>query len=226
MILSFEKVSKVKTDQVRHEKNVILSGATFTLSEGDRVCLLGDKNSGVPTVLRLIAGSELPTSGKILRNGKFSPPIGHVGSFHAELTGEENIRFICKLYGQQPKPVIEFIKEFIEADKELKQPMKKYQDGFGKSIAFALSLAMKFDTYLAKAPIASGSKEFQQKCMSAFADKTSNSSLILASNSLKLIRKYTSKAIVVHNGSATLFDDLEAGISEYQSLIANNSGNV
>lgn len=227
MIISFDNVTKLKPIPGTHKKKHVLLDASFTINEGDRVSLLGVKSAGVPTVLKLISGSELPTTGKIIRRGSFSPPIGDTGSFHGDLTGEENIRFICKLYGQQPKTIIAFIKDFLEADKALKLPTKTYQDGFGKNVAFALSIAMRFDTYLVINPIPTGnSPEFQKKCMDAFTEKTKDASLILTSNSVKLVRNYTDRAMVIHKGAAILFDDIEAGLLKYRRFHRNNTGTI
>lgn len=227
MIITFDNVSKIKPIPGTHKKKYILESASFSFNEGDRVSLLGVKGSGVPTVLKLISGSELPTTGKIFRRGSFSPPIGDTGSFHGDLTGEENIRFICKLYGQQPKQVINFVKDFLEADKALRQPTKTYQGGFGKNVAFALSIAMKFDTYLVITPIPTGnSPDFQKKCMDAFTERTKDASLILTSNSVKLVRNFTDRAMVIHKGAAILFDDVEAGLLKYRRFHRNNTGTI
>lgn len=225
MILTFENVTKLKKIPGSNKKQNILSGASFTLNEGDRVSLLGVKSSGVPTVMRLMAGSELPTSGKIRRYGSFSPPIGDTGSFHGDLTGEENIRFICKLYGYNPKVVIKFIKDFLEIDKELKKPTKTYQDGLGKYIAFALSISMDYDTYLVSNPIPTGNIKYQSKCAEAFKQKISDSSLIITSNSAKIVRNLSNRAMVIHKGVALLFDDVEAGLTKYRRYHRNNTGN-
>lgn len=216
MMLSFENVCKYKTLPNEREKKLIVSTTNFSLSQGDRVCILGDSKLAVPVLLRLITGAALPSSGKVKRRGRFSPPIGYVGSFHKELTGEENIKFTCKLYGQPPASVIKFVGDFIENREALKQPMKAYKDGLGKRIAFALSLAIDFDTYVARTPIASGSKEYQKKCMEAFTEKTQNSSLIVATNSEKFAEKHTTKALVITNGEVELFDSVSDGLLHFR----------
>lgn len=216
MILLFENVTKYKSLPNSTEKQIIVSSASFSLLSGDRVSILGDSKLSVPVFLRLITGAALPTSGRIERFGRFSPPIGYAGSFHRELTGEENIKFTCKLYGQKPSPVIQFVGDFIENHEALRKPMKTYQDGFGKRIAFALSIAMDFDTYIAKTPIASGPKDYQKKCMDAFTEKTKHASLIIATNSEKFATTHTNKAIVLHEGIAQLFDNTSDGWSRFQ----------
>jgi ABC-type Fe3+/spermidine/putrescine transport system ATPase subunit len=52
-----------------YENNPLLRGISLKLSAGETICLLGASGSGKSTILRMIAGLELPDSGKILWDG-------------------------------------------------------------------------------------------------------------------------------------------------------------
>ena len=64
------------------------------------IAILGENGAGKSTLLRLIAGSERPDDGDILRHVKVSFPLGFAGSFNGSLTGNENARFVARIYGQ------------------------------------------------------------------------------------------------------------------------------
>src|SRR5687768_5509426 len=47
----------------------VLSGATFAIERGERVCLLGRNGAGKSTLMKLMEGSLLPDSGEVVRQG-------------------------------------------------------------------------------------------------------------------------------------------------------------
>ena len=51
-----------------YENKPLLRGISFSVSQGETICLLGTSGSGKSTLLRIIAGLELPESGQILFN--------------------------------------------------------------------------------------------------------------------------------------------------------------
>jgi len=51
-----------------YENKPLLRGISFSVSQGETICLLGASGSGKSTLLRMIAGLEFPESGQILFN--------------------------------------------------------------------------------------------------------------------------------------------------------------
>ncbi len=52
-----------------YESKPLLRGISFSVSQGETVCLLGASGSGKSTLLRMVAGLEFPERGQILLNG-------------------------------------------------------------------------------------------------------------------------------------------------------------
>ncbi|MFH0800379.1 MAG: ABC transporter ATP-binding protein [Pseudomonadota bacterium] len=69
MHLQLTNVSKFFTDR-RGNVVPVVSGLTLEVGRGEFVCLLGPSGCGKTTVLRLAAGLESPTAGKILLGGR------------------------------------------------------------------------------------------------------------------------------------------------------------
>lgn len=69
IILKIDHVSKA------FGKKVVLKDASISIRKGEFVTLLGPSGCGKTTLLRMIAGFELPTSGQILLEGKDITPL-------------------------------------------------------------------------------------------------------------------------------------------------------
>jgi len=105
------------------KKEEMLAIADFDLDveEGEFVCILGPSGCGKTTILRIIAGLESQTRGKILLNGKeISGPGSDRGMVFQEFalfpwrTVRRNIEFGLELKGIPPEERRERTQKFIE----------------------------------------------------------------------------------------------------------------
>ena len=80
-------------------KKPILKDASVSFHRGRSIGLLGRNGAGKSTMLRLIAGTLHLDEGRIFRQGRVSWPLGFQGSFQGGLTGEQNVRFVARIYG-------------------------------------------------------------------------------------------------------------------------------
>jgi len=215
-MIEFRNVSKAY--DIKGGKNVILDNVSFKFPENKNIGVLGVNGAGKSTLLRLIAGSEYPDKGKILRKGKYSWPLGFSGSFHGNLSGIENLRFACRIYGADIKYVTEFVKDFSELGKYIEEPIKTYSSGMRSRLAFALSMAIDFDVYLVDEIMGVGDQGFQKKCHAAFESKRETSSVIMVSHSMKTIRDYSDIAILLTGNGLEIHEDVDHAIELYNGL--------
>lgn len=81
-----------------HAKD-IANDITTTFPAGISIGLPVRNGAGKLTLLRLIAGTLNPDSGRVRVEGTICWPIGLVGCIHPDLTGAQNVRFIARIYG-------------------------------------------------------------------------------------------------------------------------------
>jgi len=141
-------VCKDYHSETRHIYNRVLSNVSFTIRPGEKIAVLGRNGAGKSTLIRLIAGIELPTSGSIERTMSVSWPVGLEGGIGGTMTGNDNIRLICRLYDKPFKPLRDFVEDFAELGKYLGEPVLTYSTGMRARLNFALSIAVDFDCYL------------------------------------------------------------------------------
>ncbi|PSO09730.1 MULTISPECIES: ABC transporter ATP-binding protein [unclassified Sphingobium] len=196
----------------------VLNGVNLMVQQGERVALLGRNGAGKSTLIKLIGGVELPTSGRIIRKMSLSWPLGFTGAFQGSLTGYDNARFIARIYNRDYACVREFVEEFTELGKQLRMPVKTYSSGMRARLAFALSLAIEFDCYLIDEIILVGDQNFQRKCQAEMLEKRANRGMIVASHNNEFIKEFCTRAIVIHKGEATVYDDVNQAVDIYNNL--------
>ena len=196
----------------------VLNGVNLIIDRGDRVGLLGRNGAGKSTLIKLIGGVEMPTSGKVTRSMTVSWPLGFAGGFQGSLTGLDNARFIARIYQREYSDIRRFVEDFTEMGKQLRMPVKTYSSGMRARLAFALSLAIEFECYLIDEIILVGDQNFQRKCQVEMFEKRQDRSMLVASHSPEFIRSFCNKAVIVHDGQATLLDDVNEAIEQYDRL--------
>lgn len=196
----------------------VLQGVNLSINQGDRVGLLGRNGAGKSTLIKLIGGVEMPTSGKIIRKMSVSWPLGFAGGFQGSLTGLDNARFIARIYQREYAVIRRFVEDFTELGKQLRMPVKTYSSGMRARLAFALSLAIEFDCYLIDEIILVGDQNFQRKCQAEMFDKRPDRTMLVASHSPEFIKNFCNKAIIIHHGQATMFDDVAEAVDRYDQL--------
>jgi capsular polysaccharide transport system ATP-binding protein len=209
MIRAVEVTKEYRTEGRSHRA---LSGVSFSIARGEKLAILGRNGAGKSTLIRLLGGVELPTSGKIEQTMSSSWPLGLQGGFQGSLTGNDNIRFIARIYNRQFQQVKDYVEDFAELGKFLSEPVKTYSLGMRARFAFALSLAIDFDCYLIDEIIAAGDQRFQRRSHDELFEKRANSSMILASHIVEIVKSYCSRALVLHHGRGSLFDDVDLAV--------------
>ena len=166
----------------------------------------------------MIAGTELPNSGKIRRSVRVSWPLGFAGGFHHLMTGRENVKFVARIYGADVRKVMLFVEDFSELGDYMDVAVKTYSSGMMARLAFGLSMAIEFDCYLIDEITAVGDTRFQMRCKSAFDARRQNADLIVVSHSMGTIKDYCESGAVLVDGQLMMFESVDKAIEVYNRL--------
>jgi capsular polysaccharide transport system ATP-binding protein len=178
----------------------VLRDVNLTVAPGERVGILGRNGAGKSTLIRLMSGAEFPTTGEVERHMSVSWPLAFGGAFQGTLTGLDNLRFICRIYGVDPSDTIEFVQEFSELGLYLREPVKSYSSGMRARLAFAISMVIDFDCFLIDEIIAVGDARFHEKCNEELFVKRGDRAMIIVSHDPHYIRQHCTRAAVLKNG--------------------------
>jgi len=198
----------------------VLKGIDMTVEMGEKVGIIGRNGAGKSTLIRLIGGGEKPTTGDISRTMSISWPIAFSGGFQSGLTGRDNLRFICRIYGQDPAEKLPFVQEFSELGEFLDQPIRIYSSGMKARLAFAISMAIDFDCLLIDEIMAVGDAKFNAKSREELFVKRAHKAMIIVSHNMKYIQQNCSRAYLMNDGKLQRFDDVEEAIATHKAMMA------
>jgi capsular polysaccharide transport system ATP-binding protein len=206
----------VKRYHTRHGEATIIDHANLVVHPGEKVGILGRNGAGKSTLIRLISGAERPTSGMVERSMSVSWPLAFSGAFQSSLTGLDNLRFICRVYGVSTEDKIPYVQEFSELGKYLREPLKTYSNGMRARLAFAISMVIEFDCFLVDEIIAVGDARFHAKCSEELFEKRKDRAMILVSHDARFIRKHCQHAAVLVDGKLHSFDHVDEAFAFYK----------
>jgi len=202
-------------------KKYILNNVTMTIPSDVNVGLLGRNGAGKSTLLRMLGGIDFPNSGIITSPNSFSWPMGLAGGFQGSMTGRQNVKFVCRIYGKSDYEIersIEAVKEFAEIGDYFDMPIKTYSSGMKSRLSFGLSLVFDFDYLIIDETLSVGDKNFQEKSKKALRKKIENCNVLLVSHSMPILREICDVGIVVHQGQIYYCDTIEEAIETYNNI--------
>ncbi len=198
-------------------RKVLFEGVTMTLPAGARIALIGRNGAGKSTLMGLIAGTLAPDSGRVVRGGTVSWPMGFAGGFAPDLTGRQNVRFVARIYGADTRAADHAVERFAEVGDFYDMPVRTYSAGMRARLAFGLSMAIRFDWYLVDEIAAVGDAGFRARSVHAFRNQLDGAGLIMVSHAPALLRDFCTSAVVIDGGRVLTFDDVDAAIRWHES---------
>jgi capsular polysaccharide transport system ATP-binding protein len=212
-MLDLRHVSKFY--QTRTGRREVLSGVNLRVEKSERVGILGRNGAGKSTLIRIIGGSEQPTSGDVERGMSISWPLAFAGGFQGSLTGLDNLRFVCRIYNASYDDALPFVEDFTELKSYLREPVKRYSSGMRARLAFAISMAVDFDCFLIDEVLAVGDTTFQEKCRQELFVNKKHRAMLMVSHDADMIREHCTRACVLEKGILREFDDVESAYIFY-----------
>jgi capsular polysaccharide transport system ATP-binding protein len=197
---------------------IVLDHVSTRFDSGFSYGLLGVNGAGKSTTMRLIAGTELPNSGRVARDLRVSWPLGFAGGFHAQMTGRENVKFVARIYGAGVRKTLDFVEDFAEIGDYIDAPVKTYSSGMMARLSFGLSMAIEFECYLVDEITAVGDARFQARCLEVFTERRKRADVIMVSHSMQTIRDYCDRGGVIVDGQIIMFANVDLAIETYNRL--------
>lgn len=199
-----------------------LDGLSFSITNGEKVGIIGLNGSGKTTLLRTMSGIFQPSQGKVKIHGVVSPLLDFNTGFEPHLTGIENIKIRLMFLGlsrEKAEEKIPSIVEFSELGDFIYQPVRTYSAGMTLRLAFAASTSIHPEILVADEVIGTGDAQFAIKAKKRLENFLSlDCTMVLSSHSMDLVRNYCNRIIWLSNGKIVADGDSESVIKDYEKF--------
>jgi capsular polysaccharide transport system ATP-binding protein len=193
----------------------VLDNINLTIKRGEKVGILGRNGAGKSTLIRMMSGAERPSEGSVSREMSVSWPLAFGGAFQGALTGLDNLRFICRVYGCSTEDKIAFVQDFSELGNYLYEPVRSYSSGMRARLAFAISMVVEFDCFLIDEIVAVGDARFHKKCQQELFEKRGDRAMIIVSHDANFIKAHCDHAAVLVAGKLHTFEHIDEAYEFY-----------
>lgn len=208
-----------KTFVLNGRRKVVADNISAVFPDRTAVAILGRNGAGKSSLLKMLAGSMDPDSGEVISTGTISWPVGFAGSFHPEMTGLQNVRFIARVYGVDTAGLADFVTDFAQLGQHFNLPVRTYSSGMRSRLAFGVSMGIHFETYLVDEVTAVGDAAFRAKSEALFAERVKSSSAIMVTHNMGQVRRLCTHAAVLEDGILSFYDDVDEAISHHEVLM-------
>lgn len=201
-------------------KFTVFRGLNLRLPSRVHIGILGRNGAGKSTLMRLLGGTELPDSGKIVTDGVISPPLGLASGFAPVVSGRDNARFVCRVCGDDSATIrerVEFIHKFSELGEFFERPVQTYSSGMRARLAFSISMSFDYDYYLIDELTAVGDKRFRDKAERTFKQLKGRASIIMASHNMNQLKRDCEVGVYLNEDGVHHFDDIADAVDAYEA---------
>ena len=204
-----------KTFVLEAHRKTVLDNVSIVFPSKVSVAHLGRNGAGKSTLLKMISGAMDVSAGEILTDGQISFPVGYAGSFHPDLTGAQNTRFVARIYGVDTDALIDYVEDFAELGPSFHLPVRSYSSGMKSRLAFGVSMGINFDTYLIDEVTAVGDAAFKRKSRRVFEDRMATSGALFVSHSIGQVKEMCRAGAVLEGGQLHYYDDVGDAIEHH-----------
>lgn len=177
--------------------------ATFSVSRGETLGIVGRNGSGKSTLLQLIAGTLTATEGSVVVHGRVVALLELGSGFNPDFTGRENVYLNAAILGLSRAEVetrITDILAFADIGEFIDQPIRNYSSGMVMRLAFSVIAHVDADVMIIDEALAVGDAFFTQKCMRFLREFKQRGTLLFVSHDGAAVTALCDRAIWLDQG--------------------------
>ena len=204
-----------------------LRGVSFNAYPGECFGIVGSNGSGKSTVLQILAGITLPTSGSMTVHGTVLPLLSIGAGFHLELTGRENSFLYGTILGLERRVIeskLDDIAAFAELERHFDTPLKRYSHGMQSRLCFAIAMLFPAGIYCFDEVLAVVDGEFKERCFNEVRTLSrSGATVFFISHDLDQVAALCDRVMWLHGGVIRKVGATQEVVDEYCHYVAEHA---
>jgi capsular polysaccharide transport system ATP-binding protein len=216
-MIVLDRVSKRYKSHGSGHSKLVLDELSAVFEPGKTVGILGRRGTGKSTLIRLIAGSVPPDSGRVLRQGRVSFLVGTAGPFVSTMTGRENVWFTARIYGADAREVIRFVEAHSGIGTDFDKPFSAYTGDKRSRLLFTTAYALPFDIYLADESVIGGPPGFRDWCERLVDARRREATLVFTTKRPRMLRRFADTGAILSDARLTTYDSVRDTILAFKA---------
>ncbi|OSZ82224.1 hypothetical protein CAP35_02850 [Chitinophagaceae bacterium IBVUCB1] len=201
-----------------------LDGLSLKVSPGERVGILGKNKAGKTTLMQVISGITVPTSGRLEVRGRVIPIFAQGAVITPDQTGREYIYLHAAALGYRPKEVDAVVEDVIAFSgiTNIDSLIRIYSTGMRTRLTLSLVLHLQADIYIFDEAFYGSDVFFKEKAIDRFKEimQDPSKTMILVSHNEDIIRTFCNRLIILEDGKLLADSDVDSIFKRYLSTDA------
>lgn len=172
-------------------RKTVLNGIDFHLRKGEILCLLGPSGCGKTTMVNLIMGRLLPSSGTVTVMGERAPyktvrqKIGYMpqeDALYTDITAIDNLKFFGKMNGMTSEQVKERAIQMLRfglLEEDARKKVSDFSGGMKRRLSLGIAMMHEPELLILDEPTVGLDPEHRRRIWMEFEDLASKGSTIL-----------------------------------------------
>ncbi len=181
--------------------------------------ILGSNVVGKSRPTRVISGSDLPHSGRmILKTLSVPLPLAFGYAFQRSFTGRDSSKLILRVYGVNIVKTLVIVKSFAELGLHLDEGVKNYSLKTLSRFAFAISMGINFDSLLVEEAGWSETFASSRTALVNWFETHAQRAMLMVVYLTDIIRTYCHHTAVLAKGHLTGHDTVPSALAANEAL--------
>jgi lipopolysaccharide transport system ATP-binding protein len=204
-----------------------LARVDFTVARGEAVGIVGTNGSGKSTVLQILAGTTLPTTGVMRVHGRVLALLAVGLGFHPDLTGRDNVTLFASSLGigrRMIKARMDAVTAFAGLERHMDTPIKRFSSGMTARLSFAVAVQFPADIYIFDEVLAVVDGEFRDRCLQEIKNlHAQGRTVFFVSHSLEQVADVCDRVMWFESGTVKRIGPADVLLAEYERALAHES---